>query len=291
MLFYISKEDSGSSVRDFLRLRTGFSRRLFSWIKKEGIILLNGETVETYKCLREGDCLEIDFPTEKTTVLPEIKPLDILYEDEFFIAVNKPGNIPCHPSVGHRNCTLANYLVGYFTEKGKTCGVHIPGRLDKGTTGIVLAAKNKFIQNEFVKMYRENKVKKVYFGLVEGICPEEGVVDAPIARAENSILQRKVSAEGQRAVTRFYRMAVGKDFSFVKFKPETGRTHQIRVHMAHIGHPLLGDWLYGTEKSEYSRHMLHLGEVEFSHPVTGRCISIKASLPEDMENIYEGFCK
>jgi len=283
MKFIVDGIYDGSSVREFLKIGKGLSSRLFSCLKKEAGILVNGKNVQVFEKVFSGDSVEIVFPETQTDITPEYEPFDILYEDDCFLAVNKPALMPCHPSVGHHRGTLANRVAGYFEINGIKTAVRIPARIDSGTTGIVIIAKNEYAAEKLAT----GCVEKTYLCVCKGILPEKGEINLPIARAEGSIIKRKVGENGKDALTFYEKINQGEDWSAARVKIKTGRTHQIRVHMSAIGHPLLGDWLYGTETSEFSRHLLHLSEVKFVHPETEEKICLCAPVPEDMKSFFE----
>ena len=279
MKFYINREYDGCSVRDFLKSGKGFSSRLFLSVKQCGKFLINGNIAYPYTKCNAGDLLEVIFPESHTKVVPQYMPLDILYEDDFFLAVNKPFFMPCHPSIGHFDDTLANYVKGYLGDS--ISAVHIPARIDMNTTGIVIIAKNEYVAGKLATAYKEGMVKKEYLCICHGETGESGTINAPIGRKEGSIIEREVSPSGKDAITNYRRILSKNGYSVLNAFPVTGRTHQIRVHFAHIGHPLLGDGLYGREDG-IKRHFLHLKRLEFNHPEYGFKVIIEAPIPDDM---------
>ncbi len=279
MKLYVSEMFDGCPVRDFLKIGKGFSNRLFSCIKEN--IRLNGETVKPHTLCHVGDIIEVVFPETKSNVIPQNKPLNIIYEDEYFVVINKDAGVPCHPSIGHHTGTLANYINGYFEDKGIFTSIHIVSRLDMGTSGLVIIAKNEYIAGIFSKMIKNNEILKKYICVCEGKLPPDGVINAPIGRKDGSIIERCIREDGKNAETHFKNICSKNNCSLAQVVLKTGRTHQIRVHMAHIGHPLVGDWLYGT--GEESRHLLHLEKIEFKHPVSGENMSFKAPVPREFE--------
>ena len=285
MFLTVTEKYDGGSVRDFLKTGHGFSSRLFSCLKKADGIKLNGIPVRPGFLLKAGDRVEIIFPEVWHGVQPKEGKIDILYEDEFLLGVNKPAPMPCHPSAGHYEDTLANYVAAYFESRGLKTAIRIPGRLDSGTTGVVLIAKNEFVAEKLSSFTLKGEIKKKYLCVAEGLLPEKGEIDLPIGRCEDSIIKRCVRQDGKAAKTVFRRITAGEDFSAAEVEIHTGRTHQIRVHMAHIGHPLVGDWLYGKEIPEQKRHLLHLWKTEFFHPVTKEKICIEAPIPEDIKSL------
>lgn len=282
MKFIVNETYDGCSVRDFLKIGKGLSSRLFSCLKRENGILVNGKNVQAFENVFSEDCVEVVFPETQTEITSEYEPFEILFEDDCILAVNKPALMPCHPSVGHHSGTLANKVSGYFERKGIKTAVRMPARIDSGTTGVVIIAKNEYVAQKLAT----GETGKTYLCVCEGILPEKGEINLPIARAEGSILKREVREDGKDALTFYEKINEGKNWSAAKVKIKTGRTHQIRVHLSAIGYPLLGDWLYGTETPGLSRHLLHLAVVEFAHPVTDEKITIRADLPDDMKNYF-----
>ncbi|MBQ3053785.1 MAG: RluA family pseudouridine synthase [Clostridia bacterium] len=289
MDFIVNSNFNKSFVRNFLREGQGFSSRQLSLLKRKGGIYVNGIPQNLNCEIVTGDIVSVVFPCEESSILPQKGSLHLLFEDDCILAVNKPPYLPCHPSAGHRENTLGNFVAGYFMEKGEKACVNIPGRLDANTSGIVLIAKNKYVQNQLAKQFKEGSISKKYIAIVEGSTENQGEINQPIARAEGSIIKREVNAEGKKAITRYKKifenifLQNNEKYSVVEVETLTGRTHQIRVHMSYIGHPLLGDFLYGTESKNFPRHMLHMKEIAFVHPITGEKMTITASLPEDMQ--------
>ncbi len=283
MLLKVTEKYDGSSVRDFLKIGKGFSSRLFSCLKRTDGIKRGGEIIQPFDKVFAGEEIEIIFPDSESGITAVQGALNILYEDEFLLAVDKPALMPCHPSLGHHGDTLANLVAGYFEKIKLNAAVRIPARIDSGTTGVVLFAKNEYIAERLAA----KEINKTYVCVCEGNLPEKGEIKAPIGRAEGSIIKRCVCGDGKPAHTFFKKTAMCKNYSVAGVHIETGRTHQIRVHMAHIGHPLVGDWLYGKEEAGLSRHLLHLESIEFVHPVTEKKMIIKAEIPQDMKEFIE----
>ena len=227
----------------------------------------------------------IDFE-EEDNILPEKMQLDILYEDDYIIAVNKPAGIVVHPSSYHPNRTLANGIKFYLNNKKKIRAIN---RLDRDTSGIVLFAKNEYIQE---LMIQQKVIRKEYLAIVTGVMKNKtGKIDLPIARKEGSIMEREVSLNGQKAITCYDVISESSDksLSLVHVELATGRTHQIRVHFAYFGNYILGDSLYGTETKIINRQSLHAWRISFAHPITKENVTIEAPLFDDMKNIIETY--
>ena len=283
--YQIGPEDGGRTVEQFLRGKQGFSGRVVIALKKlpQGL-LLNGAHVRTIDPLSPGDLLEVNLPEEpKRMPLCHI-PVPILYEDDDIIVYNKPAGMPCHQSGGHIYNTLSSVYAAHCAETGAVTSFRALNRLDKDTTGTVAAAKNQFAAGKLWK-----RVSKRYFALVQGELPfPAGLIDLPLRREEPLELRRVVDPEGQTARTEFRVLAAAGGASLVGFVLHTGRTHQIRVHLSHLGHPLLGDVFYdGREEPGLGRQALHCGMVIFPHIITGEEQRVPAPLPEDLRRVMD----
>lgn len=288
--FDIDENFNGKTVLVFLKAQ-GFSSRIIKDIKynPHGILIRN-KKVTVQKQLKRGDRLTVYIrEKEQTSVVPRELPLDIVYEDRDVIVCNKPPFMATHPSQDNFDTTLANALAYYFKQKNDDCIIRSVNRLDKNTSGIILVAKNALAAGILSDDLRDKKIEREYIAIVEGKLENGGTVDAPIARAEGSTIKRCVNFEkGERAVTHYTVLKSSDNFSCIKLKLETGRTHQIRVHMSHIGHAVVGDFLYGTEfLGGIERHALHSANITFTHPITKQKMYFEAPLPEDMEKLYE----
>ena len=278
--YTVNDDDAGKRVSTILRDKLNVSARLLIKLKNNNCILVNKKAVYTSYEVQTGDCVEalIDFK-ETDEILMQKMDLDILYEDEYILAVNKPAGMVVHPSSYHPDNTLANGVKYYLNNDKKIRPIN---RLDRDTSGIVLFAKNEYVQEAFlsVKPYKE------YIAIINGnITPEAETIDAPIARKEGSIMERIVSERGQRAITHYETVAKFDDYSMLKINIETGRTHQIRVHLSYKGNPILGDTLYGNESEMISRQALHAYRLFFIHPITKKQTEIIAPLPDDMKKL------
>ena len=264
-------------IRDYLKGRLGLSISLIGKVKYDNV-KLNGEYVHMRAMVKNGDVIEITLPDEESENIEPIDiAIDIIYEDEYVIAVNKPKNMPVHPSRGNHLPTVANAIRAYV---GHPFVFRAINRLDRDTSGIVLIAKDRLSGAKLYQSMKERKFGKTYLAIIEGV-PEvaHGVINAPIVREYEGSIKRVVRNDGKECITE-YELVESYDSgtSLVKVTPHTGRTHQIRVHMAHIGHPLVDDFLYGTRGEE--TYSLHCSSLSFPHPFTGETIVINANYPK-----------
>lgn len=290
---FVAKND-GELLREAI-YRQNISKKGLTQIKFHGgLILVNGKEENVRYPLRKNDVVQIFFPLEQLSegLFVENGPLDIMYEDEAFLIVNKPPNISTIPSREHPNGTIANFLCGYFKEQGIESTVHVVTRLDKDTSGLVCIAKHSHVHHVMSQMLQNKKIEKRYEAIVHGNVKEDELsVIAPIGRAETSIIERIVTPDGQFAHTDVFvkeRLFIqGQPFTHVSLLLHTGRTHQIRVHMAHIGHPLAGDDLYGGKRDFIGRQALHCAELTFSHPLTKKQMHFQSELPKDIQKLLD----
>lgn len=287
-LIYTAQSDI--CINNILTEKLEISARLKSKLIKNQLVLLNGSFVDTRTIAHLGDIITIklDFPEDNSNIVPAQIHFSIIYEDEHLLAVNKPAGIAVHPSILHFDNSLANGIRYYFDTIGLKKKIRAINRIDLNTSGLVLFAKNEYVQESLIKQMSSSNFSKTYLAIVSGILNEKkGAINAPISRKENSIIERVVSQNGQNAITHYKVLKEFDDYSLVKCKLETGRTHQIRVHMAHIGHPLLGDTLYGSSSISnlISRQALHSYQMEFIHPVSKKTVFLEAPLPTDMQKI------
>lgn len=277
------------SIREVLIVHYHFSNRYCLHLKVNNNIYLNDDNQLIYldKVVNNGDKVSIKLDDEENNcnILPKFVPLDILYEDDYIIALNKPPHMPVHPSLEHFDDSLSNGLKFYFDSINLKRKIRPINRLDKDTSGIVLFAKFPFIQ------YSLQNYNKEYITIVNGRIENDGVIDKPIARKNNSIIERCVSDEGKNAITEYKVLKnfsiSNKEYTMLRCILHTGRTHQIRVHFSFIGHSILGDTLYGKKSNLIDRQALHASKITFLHPVTKKEISISCTLPDDMKKIIE----
>lgn len=281
---------NGVSIKTLLHSRYSMSTALISNLKKyDDGIMINGKRVNVLYKLNKGEVLTLtmhDGVSESIT--PTDIPLDIIYEDEDIMVINKPPHMPTHPSAGNYENTLANGVIACWKQRGETGVFRAVNRLDKNTSGVIVIAKNAYTHARMCDELRNNLMKKTYIAIVCGHTDESGTVNAPIGRYREGIIKRCVRSDGRTAITHYKTiMHIGDRYSLVKVRPETGRTHQIRVHMAHISHPLAGDFLYGVETHEASRQMLHAYEIGFIHPVTNEHMNFLCDIPHDMRHFID----
>lgn len=302
MLTYINVDNKYNNIKEIAKEYFQISDRLLIKLKKYKRIYLNDEPVYINTIISNGDTItfDIDFEEESENIVSINKPIDIVFEDEYLLILNKPYGIPVHPSISHYDDSLSNRVKYYFDNINLKRKIRPVNRLDKDTSGIVIFAKNEYIQESLIKQMKNGKFIKEYFGILEGyIQNTSGTINASIARKEGSIIEREINPNGDVSITHFEVLkkftinindSINKSncelkLSLVRFKLETGRTHQIRVHSKYIGHSLLGDSLYGNISSLISRQALHSYKVSFIHPITKKNISIEIDLPDDMKKI------
>lgn len=277
------------NINQILVSKFNLSTRLINKLIKNKKITVNGSFLDTRNVPNIGDKIIIDFSYEEdnSNIVPKEMDLNILYEDEWMLVINKPSGIAVHPSILHFNDSLSNGVRFYFDKIGLKKKIRPVNRLDLNTSGVIIFAKCEYIQEELSKQMQKNIFKKEYLCIVDGIFPSDkklGTINLPIARKNGSIIERCISKDGQNSITHYEVLKEFKDknYSLVKCLLETGRTHQIRVHMKELSHPLLGDTLYGTSSNLINRQALHSYMVSFIHPVTKKEIKIMAKLPKDM---------
>ena len=254
-----------------------------------GGILLDGAPVFTNAVARQGQVLAVDVgdAAGSEQIAPVPGPLTIVYEDQDLVILDKAGGVPVHPSQGHHGDTLANFLLAHYRDQGLTAAFHPVNRLDRGTSGLMAVAKHAHAHEGLQRQLQEGTLRRAYLAVCEGVpVPRRGCVEAPIARAPGSVLKREVNPQGAPTRTHYEVLATGRGRSLVALRLDTGRTHQIRVHMASLGCPLTGDFLYGYEdRSLISRPALHSAQLSLRQPVTGQELSFTLPLPEDMARL------
>jgi len=285
-LKYVVKKEQ--LLREFL-LENNISRKTLTRIKfdSDGSIKVNGNEENVRYFLKVDDRVEITLPSEDYSEFVRFinKPVDIVYEDEYFLIVNKGINLPSIPSRNMEDESLLERVNYYFREKNINSIPHIVTRLDKNTSGLVLIAKHRHIHALFSNL----SIDKYYTALVNGKIKDNAIVEAPIRRVSSSIIEREVGKGGEYAKTEYWleEYISGLDISVVRLKLYTGKTHQIRVHMKYEGHPLLGDELYGGDVSFIKRQALNCSNLAFIHPITREFIDIKLEIPADMKKVIE----
>lgn len=281
--YIIPEEFDGERVQNFLRGRVCISLRLLRSLKRvENGIELNGEHVRTVDILHTGDVLTLNIPEEEGAQAVSGIKLNAVYEDDDLLIVNKPPMLPVHESHNHQGDTLANAVSAYLKEKGKSSVFRAIGRLDMGTSGLVVCALNQYCASRL-----SGSIEKEYLAIATGEYTGTGTIDAPIYRPDPLKTTRCVDERGDRAVTHYESLKSGNGMSLLRIRLETGRTHQIRVHFASLGTPLVGDYLYGTVTDEFNHQCLHCHKVSFIHPVTQQQIECEGAMPETMSRFAE----
>ena len=286
--YQIDKDDHYDNILHVLKEQFLLSDRLITKLKKANKIYLNDLPTYTKKSVTVGDKVSvlIDFEEDNSNIVASNIPLDIIYEDDYLLVINKPANIAIHPSILHFDNSLSNGVKFYFDKLGLKKKIRIVNRLDRNTSGIVVFAKNEYIQECLIKQMKTKELKKEYLAIAKGILESKSdTLNFPIARKEGSIIERTVSSDGDSAITHYDVVKEFNNLSLVHIVLETGRTHQIRVHFSYIGHPILGDTLYGSPSELINRQALHSYKLTFIHPVTKKVLSLEAPLPNDIENI------
>lgn len=289
---YIIDEDSaGLRVEQFLR-RKRYSGQNLSEIKRmPKSILVNGVHYYMRQELSTGDHLQVRIcETQNSEKIPPTKlPLDIIYEDEDLLVLNKPDGMPIHPSLNNYTNSMANALAYYFQSQGKPFIFRCCNRLDRDTSGLTIVSKHLVSGSILSDMTKYREVHREYLAIARGsVTPSEGTIQAPLGRKEGTIIERTVDWEhGEDAVTHYKVVKEANGHSLVSLRLETGRTHQIRIHMKYLGYPLIGDYLYNPDMEYMTRQALHSHHMEFTHPITGEHISFTAPLPEDMARVMQ----
>lgn len=296
--YFITDREDGMTVDELLHAY-GYSRHLIIDLKKSPALLtLNGCHVYVTRKLHTGDTLQVRLPEETSSehIVATPIPLDIIYEDEDLIIINKQANLPIHPSQGNFSNTLANGMAWYFEQKAEPFVCRVINRLDRDTTGLLILARHALSACILSDMVRTRQIHRTYLAAAGGdlrkvIPGRTGTIQAPIARVDGSTIERQVDFErGETAVTHFHFLSYQKavDASLIELKLETGRTHQIRVHMKYLGCPLFGDFLYNPDYRFIKRQSLHSWKLEFTHPITGEPLFFTAPIPEDMRIFTNG---
>lgn len=288
-LKYIVRNNAYENINQIITSHFKISTRLKSKLIKKNRIYLNGKVTDTRNKINIGDEITIDlnYEEDNSNIVPTKMNLEIIYEDEWLIAINKPAGIAIHPSILHYNNSLSNGVRFYFDEISLKKKIRPINRLDKDTSGVVIFAKCEYIQECLTK----SKINKEYICLCSGMFDKkEGTINLPIARKENSIIERCINENGKKAITHYKILKEFENYSLVLCKLETGRTHQIRLHLASIGHPILGDTLYGKPSKLIARQALHSYKTEFLHPINKNKMQLISPIPQDIKkNILASF--
>ncbi|SDB10634.1 23S rRNA pseudouridine1911/1915/1917 synthase [Eubacterium oxidoreducens] len=290
LIYKIEEKFNNMTIEQFIRSK-GFSHKVIVALKKtpNGIVK-NNIWAYTRESVSTGDILTLTLNEEESSdkIIPIKLPLDIVYEDDDLLVINKPSGMPTHPSYKNYDNTLANAVAYYYQQQNQSFVFRCINRLDRDTTGLTIIAKNPFSASVLYNAAKNRRLHRTYEALVCGRLEGEGVIDAPISREVHSTITRCVDTKnGERAVTHYRSLAYhsDKDLSYIALQLETGRTHQIRVHMKHIGHPLPGDYLYHPDYTYINRVALHSSGLEFDHPITQKHLKFYCPIPQDMNII------
>lgn len=278
-----TNDHDNQKVSTILRSQLKFSRGAIRRLKRCAGLTVNDQAVRLNALVQAGDLIRVDFQDDEQPVIPQDMPLDILYEDEHVLAVDKPSNLLVHPLSYHLLDTLANGVIYHWQRQGLSSKFRAVSRLDKDTSGVMLIAKNSYSCHQLAVQMKNGLCRREYLAVVQGrIAVDSGSIDLPIGRPIDGSLIFGVTAQGKEAVTHFTVMQRFAGASLVKLRLETGRTHQIRVHLRHFGYPLMGDDLYGGSLELIQRQALHSWRLEFTHPVTKEHMQLEAPLPADL---------
>lgn len=291
--YIIKKEFNNYSILSFLKAQ-GFTHNVIVTLKKtENGILQNDKWAYVNNTLSTGDTLSLNLIEEvkKTTIVPVNLPLDILYEDEDILIVNKPSDMPIHPSQNNYENTLANAILYYFMQQNEEFTFRCINRLDRDTTGLTIIAKNSLAAGILSQQVSARNIHRKYLAICSGKLEQPDTIYAPIGRKDDSTIERMVRQDGEKAITHYRPLMYNRDYdcTLVELQLETGRTHQIRVHMKHIGHPLPGDFLYNPDYTIIKRQALHSYSLDFVHPITKEKMHFQADLPSDLKCIFPDY--
>lgn len=285
MIKYIVKADVKEQLaKDYLKRHENISSTLWKKIKRQDEFFVNGQKVRaTQAIVKPNDIIEYNLPVTSKVEAIQI-PLNIVFEDDYFLVVDKIAGMLTHPLTFENTHTLANGVMYHFAKTNQNVGCHPLYRLDRNTSGLVVFAKMPQLQHQLANNHQ--KFQRYYYALVHGkLSQKEGQINAPIGRKKDSIILHEVNDEGKHAITNYRVIKEFENYSLIKLWLETGRTHQIRVHMSYLGHPLLGDDLYGGKLDLIARHALHAYKLKFTHPFTHEEICISSPMPDDMAKL------
>lgn len=291
LIFKVEANQESMKLREYLRAVQQLSGRLIKGAAMDGRIAVNGQRAKLNHVLKTNDEIALDVIKEESqNIEPEKIDVEIVYEDKDLVIVNKQPGIVVHPTKTYPSGTLANGLLYYFKEKGESCIVRLVSRLDMDTSGLIIIAKNQFSHMALAREMRKDSFEKSYLAIVHGnMKDKEGTINLPIYRTGGDNIKRIVDERGQESITHFKVLESFDVGDVVKLTLETGRTHQIRVHLTHLGHPLYGDSLYGldSDKEYISRQALHAYRLKFLHPRLGEVVELEVDMPKDMKELLE----
>jgi 23S rRNA pseudouridine1911/1915/1917 synthase len=291
LIYKVDENEEHTKLREYLRRVAKLSGRLIKGAAIQGRIEVNNERAKLNYVLKQGDIITFEVNKEESqNIEPQKIDLEIVYEDSDVIVVNKPPRMVVHPTKSYQEGTLANGLLYYFKEKGENCIVRLVSRLDMDTSGLIIIAKNQFSHMALARDMQKEEFEKSYMAVVHGnLNCSIGTIDEPIYRPTEDSIRRIVDERGQKSITHFEVVESFGAGDLVKLILETGRTHQIRVHLNYLGHPIYGDSLYGIEddKALIDRQALHAYKLSFPHPRTGEIITLETDIPEDMKELIK----
>lgn len=291
MSWTVSQLKESKALVDYLNINLSFSKRLIKSAKSpEALLSVNGKRRTVRYEVTNGDQIVIRFPKEKenTTLKATKQKLDIIYEDDHLMVLNKEAGQVTIPSVNQRETSLSNGILYYYKLKNLPYTVHIVTRLDRDTSGLVLVAKHQYAHSLLAIKQQKDEITRVYVGFINGSLKDKAsTINAPIGRSPHSIIEREVTESGSPAITHYKVIKEYIDYSYLKIRLETGRTHQIRVHFSYLGHPLVGDDLYGNKSKYIKRQALHCKTLAFIHPITEEKLQLNASLPKDLLKLID----
>ena len=286
LIYTVTAEYDGQSLQSFLRRGNGYSTRMLARIKQiDRGMTADGLPVRTIDRVKTGQKIVLKLPEDVVEVEPVELPLEVLYEDEAVLLLNKPPYIAVHPSAGRTEPTVANAVVAHYQKSGTPAAFRPLNRLDRNTSGLLLAAKNAHAAHVLSDARADGRLRKAYYAVALGRLEGGGAIDQPIRIREGSCIAREVGEGGKPSVTHWQALASDGDITLLRVVIDTGRTHQIRVHMAWFGHPLAGDTLYGNDGARLPRHALHCAETVFPHPESGAQMQFICPLPEDIAGL------
>ena len=294
--YTISPLEANFTIADFLKKKGFSSQNIIELKKMERSVLINNEWMHMNYRLQENQELIIHIQENTTNehIVPVPLPFPIIYEDEDIVVINKPADMPIHPSQNNYQNTLANAAAYYYEIENNTpFTFRCINRLDRDTTGLTILAKNMYSANILASFMQERKIKRLYIAILDGSLEKKwGTINRPIGRKDNSTIEREVNFElGEKAITHYYKLREFSNYQLAAFQLETGRTHQIRVHMASVNAPLVGDTLYNTKASAtlINRQALHAYRISFPHPITGKLMKFTAPIPEDITTFIRNY--
>ena len=290
LIYKITENNFNKTINEIILKKFNFSNRLITKLIKNKHILFNEKEIDTRTLISNSGIIKIDFNynEDNSNIVATKMNLNIIYEDEWMLVINKPACCPIHPSRFHFEDSLSNGIKYYFNSINLNKKIRPVNRLDLQTSGLVIFAKCEYIQEQFSNQMTNNLFKKEYLCLVDGLFKERsGTIDLPISRKQGSIIERTINENGKKSITHYDVLKESDNYSLVHCKLETGRTHQIRVHMQAIGHPILGDTLYGKYSDLINRQALHSYKIQCIHPVTGKELNFIADLPSDMKQLIK----